>query len=68
MRAAVRFKPTWMEKYQKALSKREDYQPGRVDWDLAEYLYKGGKCPEQAASDCKHPFLPERGNPRMSIS
>ena len=49
----------WMRQYQQALALREDYQPGRIDWDLASYQYSQGTAVKEAAQ-ARQPFL---GNP-----
>jgi len=48
----------WFQEYEDELAKRDDHQPGRVNWETAQLKYSEGKSPEQAAQEVTEPYKP----------
>jgi hypothetical protein len=53
-------KQKWMLDYEKALSTRKDYQPGRVCWDSATHAFNSGKTPQDAAKSASDTYKSEK--------
>jgi hypothetical protein len=48
----------WFLNYENALKTREDFIPGRVNWDAAKFLHAQGYSAESAAASVTEPCLP----------
>jgi hypothetical protein len=47
----------WFLNYENALKKRDDFIPGRVNWDAAKFLHAQGYSAESAAASVTEPCI-----------
>lgn len=48
----------WFLNYENALKTRDDFIPGRVNWDAAKFLHAQGYSAESAAASVTEPCIP----------
>jgi hypothetical protein len=48
----------WFFNYENALKTRDDFIPGRINWDAAKFLHAQGYSAESAAASVTEPCLP----------